>query len=79
MKVVKRAYFDQDGNLLIKPYRIRDLAAIYNICTKTMKNWIAVSCPEIKRGKSQFYSVSQVITIVNAIGLPQTIIIKKAA
>jgi len=41
MKIVKRNYFDEEGCLLIKPYRIKDFAEIYDVSTKTIRKWIA--------------------------------------
>jgi hypothetical protein len=79
MKVVKRNYYDGEGNLLIKPYRLKDLAEIFGVCNRTMKKWIVNAAPEAQRNRSQFYSIPNVIIIVEALGLPQKIEIKKAA
>jgi hypothetical protein len=79
MKVVKRNYYDDEGNLLIKPYRLKDLAEIYGVCNRTMKKWIVGAAPEVHRNRSQFYSIPNVTIIVEALGLPQKIETKKAA
>jgi hypothetical protein len=79
MKVVKRNYYDDEGNLLIKPYRLKDLAEIYGVCNRTMKKWITNAAPEAKRNRSQFYSIPSVAMIVDALGLPGRFEIKKAA
>ena len=31
MRVVKKNYFDDEGNLFIKPYQLKDLAEIYEV------------------------------------------------
>jgi hypothetical protein len=79
MKVIKRNYYDDEGNLLIKPYRLKDLAEIYGVCNRTMKKWITNAAPEVQRNRSQFYSIPNVTIIVEALGLPQKFETKKAA
>ncbi len=79
MKIVKRACFDDEGALLIKPYRVKDLAAIYDVSPKTLRKWIAASAPTAAKGKGQYYSVGDVTKIINALGLPQKISIRQAA
>lgn len=78
MKIVKRAYFDEEGCLLIKPYRIKDLAEIYDVSSKTIRKWIA-KVPGVEKKDSQYFTVHDVAKIVNAIGLPQKIAVKTAA
>lgn len=79
MKVVKRNYYDEEGNLLIKPYRLKDLAEIYGVCNRTMKKWITNAAPQAQRNRSQFYPIPAVTIIVEALGLPQRVETKKAA
>ena len=79
MKVVKRNYYDEEGNLLIKPYRLKDLAEIYGVCNRTMKKWIVSATPEVQRNRSQFYSIPGVTKILEALGLPQKLEIKQVA
>lgn len=78
MKIVKRNFFDEEGHLLIKPYRIKDLAEIYDVSTKTMRKWIASKAGVAKK-ESQYFTVHDVAKIVSVIGLPQKINIKQAA
>lgn len=78
MKIVKRAFFDEEGHLLIKPYRIKDLAEIYDVSTKTVRKWVANKAG-VEKTKSQYFTVHDVTKIVAAIGLPQKINIKQAA
>ena len=79
MKVVKRNFYDDEGGFIIKPYRLKDLAEIYGVCNKTMKKWITNAAPEATRNRSQFYPISAIASIVDALGLPQRIETKKAA
>lgn len=78
MKIVKRNFFDEEGHLLIKPYRIKDLAEIYDVSTKTVRKWVANKAG-VEKTKSQYFTVNDVTKIVAAIGLPQKINIKQAA
>lgn len=78
MKIVKRAFFDEEGALLIKPYRVKDLAEIYDVSTKILRKWIA-KVPGVEKKESQYYTVHDVAKIVTAIGLPQKVSIKQAA
>ncbi len=78
MKIVKRAFFDEEGHFLIKPYRIKDLAEIYDVSTKTVRKWVANKAG-VEKTKSQYFTVHDVTKIVTAIGLPQKINIKQAA
>jgi hypothetical protein len=80
MKIVKRNYYDDEGNLLIKPYRLKDLAEIYGVSNKVLKKWITNTLPDVKRKDSLFFMTGDVEKIVNAIGLPKKIIqLNKAA
>lgn len=71
MKVVKRNYYDEEGNFIIRPYRLKDLAEVYNVCGRTVRRWINKLIPEIGPKHSKYFTVNEVVKIVNAIGLPQ--------
>jgi hypothetical protein len=80
MKIVKRNYYDEEGNLLIKPYRLKDLAEIYGVSNKVLKKWITNTLPDVQRKDSLFFMAGDVEKIVNAIGFPKKIIqLNKAA
>lgn len=80
MKIVKRNYYDDEGNLLIKPYRLKDLAEIYGVSNKVLKKWITNTVPDVQRKDSLFFMAGDVEKILNAIGFPKKIIqINKAA
>lgn len=79
MRIVKRSCYDEEGNLLIKPYRVMDLAALYDVTTKTMRKWIATAVPDIQKSSGHYYSAKAVAQIIQAIGAPQKLSIKNAA
>lgn len=79
MKIVKRNYYDEEGNLLIKPYRLKDLAEIYGVSNKVLKKWIANEIPNAQRKDGLFYSIRDVETIINVLGLPKKIALPKIA
>ena len=79
MKVVKRNYYTAEGNLIIKPYQLQHLAEIYDVHPRTVRRWIDKLAPQIGRKKVKYFTIEEVVIIVNAIGLPQIIELKKAA
>jgi hypothetical protein len=79
MKAAHRTCFDTDGNFIIRPYMLKDLAIHYNVCTRTLRRWINTLAPEVGNKKKKFFTVEQVRIIVTAIGVPQKIDSKKAA
>lgn len=79
MKIAKRNYYDGEGNLLIKPYRLKDLAEIYGVSNKILKKWIANEVPNAQRKDGLFYSIRDVETIINILGLPKKIVLTKKA
>ena len=79
MKVVKRNYYTAEGNLIIKPYQLQHLGEIYDVHPRTVRRWIDKLAPQIGRKKVKYFTIEEVVIIVNAIGLPQIIELKKAA
>lgn len=79
MKVVKRNYYTAEGNLIIKPYQLHHLAEIYDVHPRTVRRWIDKLVPQIGKKKVKYFTIDEVVAIVNAIGLPQIIELKKAA
>ena len=71
-KTTKKTYDDQ-GNLIIRPYRLMDLAAIYDVSTRTMRRWIDAKAPECGKKEKKYFTVDQVQGIVTALGIPQKI------
>ena len=54
----------------IRPSSIKDLAAIYGCCDKTMKKWIIPFNSEVGVKNGRYYSVAQVKIIFDKLGLP---------
>lgn len=68
-----KTYYDEQGNLIIRPYRMKDLAAIYDVSTRTMRRWIDAKAPEHGKKTKMYFTIEQVKGITNAIGVPQKI------
>lgn len=73
MQKTKKQLFDEQGNLIIRPYRLMDLAAIYEVSTRTIRRWIDAKVPEHGKKKKKYFTVDQVQAIVTALGIPQKI------
>lgn len=71
-KTTKKTYDDQ-GNLIIRPYRLMDLASIYDVSTRTMRRWIDAKAPQHGKKEKKYFTVEQVQGIVTALGIPQKI------
>ncbi len=68
-----RRYFDEEGRLIIKPYYLRDLAAIYEVNYQTMRRWLDNFPQELGKKDGKRYSIFQVEFIVAQFGLPRRI------
>ena len=68
-----KPYYDEQGHLMIRPYRMKDLAAIYSVSTKTMKRWIDTKAPAHSNKTKMFFTIEQVTGIFTALGVPQKI------
>jgi hypothetical protein len=69
----QKQYFDGHGNLLIKPYRLKDLVAIFDISQLTLKRWMG-KYPELEKKDTTYYSIQQVEFMIEKFGLPRKII-----
>lgn len=56
--------------LLIKPYTLKELAAIYGMNRKTMGRWLEHHKDAIGERVGYYYSVIQVNIILNKLGTP---------
>jgi hypothetical protein len=73
MTRTQKPYYDEQGHLIIRPYRMKDLAAIYCVSTKTMKRWIDTKAPAYSNKTKMFFTIEQVTGIFIALGVPQKI------
>jgi hypothetical protein len=68
-----KEYFDAQGNLIIKPYRIKDLAAIFDVNQQTLKRWMSKHPRQLGKRDGRYYSVHQVNYMIEVFGLPHKI------
>ncbi len=66
---IKQCY-DEQGNFLIRPYSLKELAAIYGICYQTLRGWIDAKAADYGEKKGKYFSIAQVKGIVTALGFP---------
>ncbi|MGC4036071.1 MAG: hypothetical protein QM764_08920 [Chitinophagaceae bacterium] len=72
-KHVNKKYFDDNGNLIIKPYRIIDLATIFDVNRKTMCRWLNNYPEELGKKMGNYFSIKQVEFMIGQFGLPKKI------
>lgn len=73
MQTRTKSLFDEKGNLIIRPYFLMDLAALYGVSGRTMRRWIDAKAPQYAKKNSKYFTVEQVQGIINALGIPQKI------
>lgn len=54
----------------IKPYGLTELAAIYGVTVRTIKNWLQPHAPAIGEKIGRLYTALQVKIIFEKLGLP---------
>ncbi|WP_207515024.1 hypothetical protein [Longitalea luteola] len=70
-----KQYFDQQGNLNIKPYRLKDLIAIFDVNENTFKKWMARYPEQLGEKDGKYYSIRQVEFMIEKFGLPKKVYI----
>jgi len=75
-KHTKKDYFDAEGNLIIKPYHLKNLAAIFDVNSQTLKRWIRNYETELGPKLGKYYSIQQVECLITKIGLPKKLVIQ---
>lgn len=55
---------------LIKPYSIKELAALYGVSTKTLRTWLRPHKEAIGERVSRYYTILQVRIIFEKLGMP---------
>jgi hypothetical protein len=68
-----KQYFDDQGNLNIKPYRLKDLIAIYDVNENTFKRWMAQYPEQLSKKDGKYYSIRQVEFMIEKFGLPRKV------
>ncbi len=54
----------------IRPYNLTELAAVYGVTVRTMKNWITLHRQTVGEKTGRLYTALQVKTIFEKLGLP---------
>ena len=57
----------------LKPYSIQELANFYSISYCTMKKWLDKFKDDLGEKMGRYYTVKQVETIIDKLGMPKTI------
>ena len=70
-KHITKQYYDAAGNLIIKPYRLKDLTIIFDVNSNTFKKWLAKYESELGEKDGMYYSAKQVAIMIEKFGLPQ--------
>ena len=70
----KKQYYTAEGNLIVKPYRLSDLAAIFDVNTKTMRKWLDRYPDNLGKREGKYFSVRQVEFCLDKFGLPGRVI-----
>jgi len=65
-----KQYFDAEGRLIVKPYRIMDLCAIFDVDYKTLRSWIKAHATEIGEKVGNYYTGIQVECMLAKFGRP---------
>jgi hypothetical protein len=61
---------NQNDNLKLRPYSMKELAALYGVSTKTLRSWLESHEHAIGLKISRYFTVHQVKIIFEKIGLP---------
>lgn len=59
-----------DNTVEIKPYNLTELAQIYGVTNRTMKNWIIRHNEAVGEKEGRLYTVLQIKIIFQKLGLP---------
>lgn len=70
-KQTDKVFYDENGKLIIKAYRLIDLAQIFGVNYRTFKRWVANIKSEVGKPDGRFYSVNQVEYMISQFGLPR--------
>jgi len=60
----------EDDFVEIRPYNLKELARIYNVAPRTLKNWLALHAEAIGPKIGHLYTALQVKIIFEKLGLP---------
>ena len=66
MESIKTSYVVKE----VRPYSMKELCEIYQVCDKTMRKWLRPFAGEIGERQGHIYNVSQVLVIFKHLGVP---------
>lgn len=75
----EKIYFTEEGSVIVRPYMLQDLAAIYEVSSKTMRRWLNELAPHDGKKTKKFFTALQVSAIIKALGNPSSIILKQVS
>ena len=56
--------------IALKPYTLKEIAGIYGVCKKTLRNWLVPLEPVLGKRIGYLYTIEQVKLIFNNLQLP---------
>ena len=71
----RKQYFDTDGKLFVKPYRLSDLAIIFDVNRKTMRKWLDKYPEQFGKREGKYFYIRQVEFCLQTFGLPGKVIV----
>lgn len=63
------------GKIDLRPYTFKQLYQLYGVSDKTFRKWLKPFAEEIGERRGRYYTIMQVRTILERIGIPGVIII----
>lgn len=58
------------GSILLRPYNLKELCALYSISSKTLKKWLLPLKKKIGKKRGNYYTIPQVREIFILLGFP---------
>lgn len=66
---------DEECRIQLKAYTTRELAEIYEISEKVMRQWIALFEDQVGKKQGRYYTPKQAKIIFEKLGIPEIIIL----
>lgn len=54
----------------LKPYTLKELALVYDVCVRTINKWLLPFHDEIGKKQGRYYNITQVKIVFEKLGLP---------
>jgi transcription initiation factor TFIIIB Brf1 subunit/transcription initiation factor TFIIB len=64
---------NKTGGIMLKPYSLTELANLYKVDRRTIKNWLQPFLEELGEKRGRFYTITQVKIIFKKLSLPSFI------